>query len=160
MLVFRIVHKLYANTLFASGMRGRWNSAGNKVIYTSETVPLALLENLVRRQGVGFNTDFKIMFIEIPDDAIIESVVESELEAGWRDPNDYSQCQPQGDRWFNAGEALALKVPSAVMPLAFNFVINTVHPDYPRVKLVEVTDLVPDSRIDDILKKYASTTGT
>ena len=160
MLVFRIVHKLYANTLFASGIRGRWNSAGNKVIYTSETIPLALLENLVRRQGVGFNTDFKIMFIEIPDDAIIESVSESDLEAGWRDPNDYSQCQPPGDRWFNACKALVLKVPSAVMPLAFNFVINTTHPDYPRVELIEVTDLVPDSRIDDILKKYTFTTGT
>lgn len=154
MLVFRIVHKLYANSLFASGMRGRWNSAGNKVIYTSETVPLALLENMVRRQGVGFNADFKVMFIKIPDDAIIESVAESELEPGWRDPNDYSQCQPLGDRWFNAGKALVLKVPSAVMPLSCNFVLNTTHPDYPHVELVEVTDLMPDSRIDDILKKY------
>ncbi|SDF76457.1 RES domain-containing protein [Dyadobacter soli] len=159
MLVFRIVHKLYANTLFASEMRGRWNSEGNKVIYAYETIPLALLENMVRRQGVGFNADFKVMFIEIPDDAAIEAVAESELEAGWRDPNDYSQCQPLGDGWFNAGKALALKVPSAVMPLAFNFVINTLHPDYARVKLVEVTDLVPDSRIDDILKKYNFTTG-
>ncbi len=156
MLVFRIVHKLYANTLFASGMRGRWNSAGNKVIYASETIPLALLENLVRRQGVGFNRDFKIMFIKLPGDAIIEAVTESNLETGWRDPNDYSQCQPLGDKWFNAGEALALKVPSAVMPLAFNFVISTVHLDFPRVQLIDVTDLVPDGRIEDILKKYSS----
>ncbi|MBO9613514.1 MAG: RES family NAD+ phosphorylase [Dyadobacter sp.] len=160
MLTFRIVHKLYATSLYASGMRGRWNSAGNKVIYTSETVTLALLENMVRRQGVGFNSDFKIMFIEIPDDAVIESISESDLEAGWRDPNDYSQCQPLGDRWFNAGHALALKVPSAVMPLSYNFVINTVHPDYARVTLVEVTDLMPDPRIEDILKKYGLATGT
>lgn len=160
MLAFRIVHKLYANTLFASGMRGRWNSAGNKVLYASESIPLALLENMVRRQGVGFNSDFKVMFLEIPDEVVIESVEESALEPGWRDPNDYSQCQPLGDQWFNAGKALALKVPSAVMPLAFNFVINTIHPDYPRVKLVEVTDLVPDTRIDDILKKYKFATGS
>ncbi|SEI38108.1 RES domain-containing protein [Dyadobacter sp. SG02] len=157
MLVFRIVHKLYANTLFASGMRGRWNSAGNKVIYASETVPLALLENMVRRQGVGFNTDFKIMFLEIPDDAVIDSIAERDLEPGWRDPNDYSQCQPPGDRWFNECKALALKVPSAVMPLSYNYVINTLHPDYSRVKLIEVTDLMPDPRIDDILKKYTPT---
>lgn len=159
MLVFRIVHTLYANTLFASGMRGRWNSAGNKVIYTSETVTLALLENLVRRQGVGFNSDFKIMFIEIPDDAVIESIAPTDLEAGWRDPNDYSQCQPLGDRWFSAGEALVLKVPSALIPLSYNFVVNTLHPDYPRVSLVGVTDLMPDPRIEDILKKYGFKTG-
>ena len=159
MLVFRIVHKLYANTLFASGMRGRWNSSGNKAIYASETVTLALLENMVRRQGVGFNSDFKIMFIEIPDDAVIESIAESHLEAGWRDPNDYSQCQPLGDRWFSADKALVLKVPSAVMPLSSNFVVNTLHPDYPRVSLVGVTDLMPDPRIEDILKKYGFKTG-
>ncbi|HWV32993.1 MAG TPA: RES family NAD+ phosphorylase [Dyadobacter sp.] len=159
MLVFRIVHKLYANTLFASGMRGRWNSSGNKAIYASETVTLALLENMVRRQGVGFNSDFKIMFIEIPDDAVIESIAESHLEAGWRDPNDYSQCQPLGDRWFSAGKALVLKVPSAVMPLSSNFVVNTLHPDYPRVSLVGVTDLMPDPRIEDILKKNGFKTG-
>lgn len=155
MLVFRIVHKLYCNTLFASGMRGRWNSAGSKVIYASETVPLALLENMVRRQGVGFNHDFKIMFIEIPDDAAMESISADVLETGWRDPNDYSQCQPLGDKWFNGGTALVLKVPSAVMPLAFNYVINTTHADYHRVTLTAVTDLVPDERIEAILKKYA-----
>lgn len=160
MLVFRIVHKLYAHSLFASGMRGRWNSAGNKVIYASETVTLALLENMVRRQGVGFNSDFKIMFIEIPNDAVTESITESDLEAGWRDPNDYSQCQPLGDRWFGAGKALVLKVPSAVMPLSANFVINTLHPDYSSVTLVDVTDLVPDPRIDDILKKYGFKAGS
>ena len=159
MLVFRIVHKLYAHSLFASGMRGRWNSSGNKVVYASETVALALLENMIRRQGVGFNSDFKIMFIEIPDDTVIESVTETDLEAGWRDPNDYSQCQPLGDRWFGAGKALVLKVPSAVMPLSYNFVVNTLHPDYSDVALVEVTDLVPDPRIEDILKRYGIKTG-
>lgn len=159
MLVFRIVHKLYAHSLFASGMRGRWNSSGNKVIYASETVALALLENMVRRQGVGFNSDFKITFIEIPDDTVIESITETDLEAGWRDPNDYSQCQPLGDRWFSAGKALVLKVPSSVMPLSYNFVVNTLHPDYSDVALVEVTDLVPDPRIEAILKRYGVKTG-
>ncbi|MCF0071184.1 RES family NAD+ phosphorylase [Dyadobacter sp. CY261] len=155
MLVARIVHKLYANTLFASGMRGRWNSTGNKVIYTSESIPLAFMENMVRRQGVGFNTDFKIMLIQIPDDVLIESVAMTSLETGWRDPNDYSQCQPLGDKWFNAGKSPVLKVPSAVMPEAFNYVINTSHPDYARVELLAVTDLVPDARIEEILKKYS-----
>jgi len=28
------------------------------------------------------------------------------------------------------------------------------HPDYKKVKLIEVTDLIPDERIEDILKEY------
>jgi RES domain-containing protein len=74
MLIYRIVHKIYSGTLFASGIQGRWNSAGNKVLYAAESIPLAFLENMVRRQGVGFNSDFQIMFISVPDPVSVEEV--------------------------------------------------------------------------------------
>jgi len=35
------------NGIGASKYGGRWNSKGNKVIYSSESISLALLENLV-----------------------------------------------------------------------------------------------------------------
>ncbi|TDE10574.1 RES family NAD+ phosphorylase [Dyadobacter psychrotolerans] len=154
MLVYRIVHKMYSSSLFASGMQGRWNSAGNKVLYAAESIPLAFLENMVRRQGVGFNNDFQIMFISIPDPVSIEVINLVELGMTWRNPNDYSACLPLGDKWFREGKSLVLKVPSAVMPEASNYVINTFHQDYGKVKLAGVTNLVPDPRIDDILKRY------
>lgn len=154
MLVYRIVHKTYSTSLFASGLKGRWNSVGKKVIYTAESIPLAFLENMVRRQGVGFNKDFKIMIIEIPDTVIISTINFSDLEVGWRDFNDYSKCQLLGDKWYNEGKHLVLKVPSAVLPEAFNYVINSELSDYGMIKLVSTTDLVPDERIEDILKKY------
>ncbi|WP_159469889.1 RES family NAD+ phosphorylase [Dyadobacter sp. 3J3] len=154
MLVYRIVHQLYSNSLFASGMKGRWNSQGNKVLYAAESIPLAFLENMVRRQGIGFNDDFNIMFIEIPNNLKIEIVSANSLGKSWRDPNDYSSCQQIADDWYNHGKSPVLKVPSAVMPEAFNFVINTRHKDYQKIRLVGVTHLVPDERIEDILKKY------
>lgn len=155
MLVYRIVHKKYANSLFASGMEGRWNSKGNKVLYCAESIPLAFLENMIRRQGVGFNDDFKIMFIEIPAKAATTSLSIADLEEGWRDFNNYPTCQSAGDKWYDERKNLLLKVPSAVLPESFNFVINTEHPDYKKVKIVDVTKLVPDKRIEDILKKYS-----
>jgi len=153
MLIYRIVHKLYT-TLFGSGMQGRWNSAGNKVIYAAESIPLAFLENMVRRQGVGFNDDFKIMIIEIPENTSVEIISVSDLNSTWRNPNDYFACQPIGDKWYNGRKSLMLKVPSAVMPEAYNFVINTLHADFNKVILAGVTNLVPDERIEEILKKY------
>ncbi len=138
-------------------MKGRWNSTGNKVIYAAESIPLAFLENMVRRQGVGFNDDFKIMIIEIPDEVSIELVSVTDLHADWRNPNDYSKCIPIGDLWYNAGKFMVLKVPSAVMPEAHNYVINTQHADYGKVKLIDVTNLIPDERIENILKKYPKT---
>ena len=154
MLVYRIVHKTYSTSLFASGLKGRWNSAGKKVIYTAESIPLAFLENMVRRQGVGFNKDFRIMIIEIPDSIIISSINLSDLEDGWRDFRDYSKCQPIGDKWYDEGKVMVLKVLSAVLPEAFNYVINSEFSDYGMIKLITTTDLVPDERLEDILKKY------
>lgn len=155
MLIFRIVYKSYSNSLQASGIRGRWNSEGNKVIYCAESIALAFLENMIRRQGVGFNDDFKIMFIQFPDEALITSVEVSELKKGWRESDHCSQCQQLGNQWYEECKTLLLKVPSAVLPEGFNFVINTLHKDYKKVKLVEVTELVPDERIEEILKKYS-----
>ena len=145
---------MYAGTLFASGMRGRWNSEGNKVLYAAESIPLAFLENMVRRQGVGFNNDFQIMFISVPDPVSIEEVSINDLNATWRDSNEYAACISIGDKWYNNAKSIALKVPSAVMPEAFNYVINTLHPNYQKVALVGTTNLVPDPRIEDILKRY------
>jgi RES domain-containing protein len=155
MLVYRIVHKSYSSTLFASGIKGRWNGDGKKVIYCAGSIALAFLENMVRRQGAGFNLDFKIMVIEIPDDIPVTTIHASELAKGWRNPRDYSFCQPLGNEWYEQGKTAILKIPSSVLPESNNYMLNTEHADYKRIQLVGVTDLVPDERIEEILKKYS-----
>ncbi|WP_442587878.1 RES family NAD+ phosphorylase [Pedobacter sp. AW31-3R] len=156
MIVFRIGHKNYAATLTSSGVNGRWASAGKHVIYCAENIALAFLENMVRRQGVGFNRDFKTVFIEIPDDMAIQTIELDTLDPDWRHPYDYSHCQPQGNQWYDDMRIPILKVPSAILPGSFNYVINTLHPDFKQLHILAVTDLVPDERIEDILKKYQS----
>ena len=157
MFLYRITHKKYSTNLSASGMEGRWNSAGKKVIYCAESIALAFLENMVRRQGVGFNDLFKIMFINVPDTLAITTVEVKSLDKRWRDFNDYSHCQPIGDKWFDDCKTPLLKVPSAVLPENYNYIINTEHRDYKKIQLVQTTDLVPDERIEAILKKYSKT---
>jgi RES domain-containing protein len=155
MLVYRITHKDFSTKLYASGAQGRWNGEGKKVIYSAESIPLAFLENMIRRQGVGFNHDFKIMIIDIPDSLKLTAINAENLAAGWRDFKNYSKCQPLGDKWYDEGKTLALKVPSAVLPLAFNYVINTTHAGFNKIQLIQTTDLVPDQRIEEILKQYS-----
>ena len=155
MLVYRITHKNFSKELYASGNRGRWNAEGKRVIYCAESIALAFLENMVRRQGVGFNDDFKIMIIEVPDHLKITSISTISLEEGWRNFKDFSKCQLWGNQWYDQSHSVLLKVPSAVLPEAFNYVINTTHQGYKEIKLVDTTDLVPDERIEEILKKYS-----
>ena len=103
MLAYRIVYRLYSKKLLASGLAGRWNGGGRKVVYCAESIALAFLENMVRRQGVGFNKDFKTMILEIPDDLKIRKVIIKDLAPGWRDFTDYSKCQPLGNSWYDKG---------------------------------------------------------
>jgi len=48
---------------------------------------------------------------------------------------------------------LVLKVPSAALSICNNYVINTLHPDFNQVKLIKLTPLMPDPRIDELLRK-------
>lgn len=160
MLVYRIVHKEFSGSLFAPGLPGRWNGAGRKVIYTAESIPLAFMENMIRRKGLGFNDDFHVMIIEVPDTLAVTEVDAASLAAGWRDFLDYSICQAVGNNWYDNGSTPVLKVPSAVMPTNFNYVIHTMHPHYNAVKFLTTTNLVPDDRIEDLLKNYKPSSKT
>ena len=84
MLVYRIVHKSFSRKIIAPGFAGRWNGTGRKVVYCAESIALAFLENMIRRQGIGFNQDFKTMILEIPETLKMQSVLFKELPAGWR----------------------------------------------------------------------------
>ena len=154
MLVYRIGHKNYVGSLSSSGASGRWASAGRMVIYCGESIPLAFLENMVRRQGVGFNSDFRIAAIDIPDELQVDFVNQEKLEIGWRAYRDYSICQKHGDKWYDAKKFPVLKVPSSVLPSCCNFIINTTHKDFEKIKIIGISDLVPDERIEDILRNY------
>lgn len=154
MLVYRIALKKHADHLFAPGFGGRWNGTGRKVLYCAESIPVAFLESMIRRQGTGFNHDYNIIIIEIPDDLRIQTVLSTDLADGWRNFRDYSICQQIGNAWFDAFDLPVLKVPSAVITQCYNYAINTLHSDYKKVEVVGVTELVPDARIDDLLKKY------
>lgn len=153
MLVFRITHKKYSENLSVSGLSGRWNSNGKLVLYTSEHISLALLENMVYRIGTGFNNDFKIMVIEVPD-ASLEEIDPKKLPKNWREIESYSVSQEIGDSWYDQQKSLLLKIPSSVLPENYNIVINTTHMDFKKVKLIDVVDYEPDERLEKILKKY------
>ena len=151
MIVFRIVHKSFSQSLVGSGQSGRWNKSGQKVIYAAESIALAFLESMIRRQGVGFNEDFKIMFLEIPQDLSITNIDLASLSPGWDNIRNHAVSQERASSWFLSLESPVLRVPSVVLPHSFNFVINTEHKEFKKIKIIDITPLLPDPRIDTIL---------
>lgn len=153
MLVFRITHRKYADSLSVSGFEGRWNSAGKLLLYTSENISLALLENMIYRVGSGFNHDYKIMAIYFPEE-YLEQISFSKLPKNWRDYESYTALQEIGNLWYNEQRSMCLKVPSPVLPENHNIIFNTTHPKFKNVKLIDILDFEPDERLEILLKKY------
>jgi len=60
----------------------------------------------------------------------------------------YPQLQQLGSEWYQSNKSLILKVPSAVIPMEYNYIINTRHPDFQNnVTLVRTEDYFWDERL-------------
>ena len=113
---------------------GRWNSPGLPAIYCGESLPLCTLEILVHAATPAERADPRVWFeITLPVDQV-RRVVPKALPAGWDDPMVYHPATVQlGSDWLRSASTIALRVPSAVVPESWNFILNPQHPQFRRV---------------------------
>lgn len=149
MEIYRICLAKYAGELVASGNPGRWNLRGQFVIYAAGSRALACLENVVHRSGEGLNSLFQVLRIAVPDELAVEELTLGQLPADWQLPSAYARCQPLGADWYRRQQAAVLRVPSSIVAHEHNYVLNTRHPDFGRIRIVAREDFVFDSRIKD-----------
>lgn len=147
MEVFRICRQEYANALTASGGANRWNTKGQIVIYTGSSRSLASLELIVHKASIVPAMVYKVMVILIADDDYLFKQIQSkDLPADWRTMAAYAHLQRLGSDWYTSQETLVLKVPSAVIPYEYNYIINADHPEFSsKVQLVRAEDYFWDS---------------
>ena len=150
MEVFRICKEKYSSSLQASGTANRWNKSNEYVIYTGGSRSLSTLELVVHTKEFAPLENYKVMIIWINDSSdLIQTVKESELPSNWRSELMYPQLQSRGSEWYWNEKSLVLKVPSAIIPKEYNFLINTKHSDYipSNIKLISTEDYYWDSRL-------------
>lgn len=147
MLVYRICLAKYADDLFASGYRARWNYQRQFVIYTAASRALACLENLVHRSGEGLTDQFRVLVIDIPDDLLVEEITPAQLPQQWEQTSRYAVCQPLGDAWYRRRGSAVLRVPSSIVPQEFNYILHSRHPDFKRIRIAAREEFRFDSRI-------------
>ncbi|MGH2372057.1 MAG: RES family NAD+ phosphorylase [bacterium] len=118
---------------------GRWNSPGVGVVYTSESLSLALVEVLVHLQESAVLPAYSAIRVEI-DDPLITSIELSDLPPNWRDFPAPPETRAIGDRWVSERRSVVLRVPSAVVPSESNYVLNPGHADF---GLLRISPSVP-----------------
>ena len=148
MEIFRISKAKFARKLLSSGKVNRWNLDGEYVIYAGSSRSLATLELLVHKNAIKPKVSYKVMVISIPDnDSLIQQILTADLASNWRSISGISKLQRIGSKWYKNQTTLLLKVPSAVIPMENNYIINTKHKDFKNVKLVRTEDYYYDTRL-------------
>ncbi|MEX8547480.1 MAG: RES family NAD+ phosphorylase [Mucilaginibacter sp.] len=150
MFVYRISQTKYANSLTASGIDGRWNPLHQKMIYTASSVALACLENLAHKSGTSLAAgNFSLSVIDIAD-LKIEEVRSGDLTSvhpNWQSVEQYPFTQKLGNDWLKANTAAVLKVPSAIIDLEYNYLINPNHASFISIKIASIKRFRFDARL-------------
>jgi RES domain-containing protein len=147
---WRIVNARNAATAFSGdGSRrsgGRWNSRGYRAVYLADSLALATLEVMVH--GVSYETlhNYVCILATIPK-KITQEVDLKNLPRNWRNDLPPAELRELGDRWLNGKKSAVLKVPSAVIPVEFNYVLNPRHKDFGKIEIAEPLSLAFDKRL-------------
>lgn len=133
-----MVHPRHSLTAFsgegAFRVGGRWNSLGVRVVYTSSSVALAMLEVLAYRKAMKPLSPRHLYRVTV-DDEHIRWLEPAELPKDWNEYPHPESTQTLGDDWAKAEESLALAVPSVLAPLEYNVVLNCTHPNFRELEI-------------------------
>ena len=133
----------------AAAAGGRWNSVARPVIYLADSLALAQLE---KRVHTPMRPPRDLVAVEaiVPAAAVASAegvVLPDDWDADnvdWSVGSAASQCI--GDDWLARGTSLLLRVPSVVVPVGWNYLLNPAHPDARRVRTRRI-EYRPDARL-------------
>ena len=144
MNVYRISKKAHINDLTGIGAGlygGRWNPNGINLVYTSSSIALASLEYLVHNYHLLSTAEICLAKIKIGTPKPILELKTKELPLDWNLPMKILQAtQEIGKEFYLKRNDYILKVPSAVVPLEFNLLLNPLHKHHSSTKVVEIID--------------------
>lgn len=147
MILYRLTTGKFAKDISGTGARingGRWNPAGLAGLYTSQYISLAILEILVRATKNTSPDSYTLTSFEIADNSIY-LVQLKKLKKEWK--YDLKYTQGIGEDFLSENQSLCLQVPSAIVPQEHNFLLNPLHPDFKKVKIVGSELLELDKRL-------------
>lgn len=150
MVVYRIVNLKYKDSILsgigAEKVGGRWNEVGTRTVYCSENISLALLEYYVHSENIALlPKEILVAKIEFPDEFILEEL--KELPEKW---NQYPYSSKSAVIFTDLAKSrdfFALKVPSTIVGLEHNVILNPLYKDFGKVEVVEFFTLPIDERL-------------
>ena len=150
MIVYRVANVKYKDlTLSGIGAEkagGRWNEIGTRAVYCSENISLALLEYYVHSENIAYLPgQILVAKIEFPDEFKIEEL--KELPERWNQYPYSSKTTALYTSLAKDRNFFALRVPSTIVGLESNIILNPLYKEFGKVEIVEFIELPIDERL-------------
>ena len=149
MIVYRIARTRYADDLTGIGAKlhgGRWNLAGTPCLYTAGSRALAILEYSANVALDDMPRALSIVTLEVPGLAVTTPAMRS-FPGDWMLSPPPDSVQRFGNALLAASKTLVIRVPSVVIPEEHNYLLNPLHADMAKVKIIGVSDFSYDVRV-------------
>ena len=150
MFVYRIANvKFKENTLSGIGAEkvgGRWNEVGTRAVYCSENISLALLEYYIHSEDrTAIPKNILVAKIAIPDEFKIEEI--TDFPEMWNQYPYSSKTTKIFSNKVKERHFFAIKVPSTIVGLEYNYVLNPLYKDFGKVEVINFIELPLDKRL-------------
>jgi RES domain-containing protein len=130
------------------GASGRWHTEGRLVVYLADCPAGALLERIVHMTDMiedAFLPQFyQLLKVAVPDELVIKQL-NTIAPTDWKERPDFTRNL--GDAWLASMETPLARVPSAIAPQTWNYLLNPEHPDAKQVIVAEAIKEQFDNRL-------------
>jgi RES domain-containing protein len=138
----------YRSLTGEGGLRysARWHSVGRPIVYLAPSPAGAMVEVLVHLE-LGEDElppSYTLLKIEAPASLSIAEIRVPTKE-DWK--INLSVSRGLGDEWLKGAETALARVPSAILPNTFNYLLNPLHRDAKKLRIVEATTATLDPRL-------------
>jgi RES domain-containing protein len=139
----------YADLTGTGGLKaaGRWHNRGIPIVYLGESVALAMLETLVHFELAPDEVpdSFQLLTVVTEEGIAIAQLSQDVLMADWQNDQDYTRAI--GDEWLMSASSALLKIPSAIIPESYNYLLNPRHVDADKIQIESVRHCPFDQRL-------------
>jgi RES domain-containing protein len=151
---YRLVRRVRARDAFGGeGSRlfgGRWTPKGSPAVYCSQHLSLCVLELRVNQDQFLAREGYRYFTVTFPP-ALMESLSLKDAPRGWDRPRISSirltAAQRFGKKGLKKKRSAVLRVPSAVLPQEYNYILNPLHSDFASIKIGTAMPIRLDSRL-------------
>lgn len=124
----------------------RWHTSGAPIVYLAASPPGALLEILVHLEltETALPPTYTLLRVAVPTDLQIPTL---KVPSGTAWKSDATITRKLGDTWLKSQRTALARVPSAILPDTWNYLLNPLHPEASKIKIAATTSGILDPRL-------------